>query len=97
MPEPTGSETRVVARNPSSGSENRIHADDVARRHGFRGGLVPGVTVYGYLAGFLTDTLGPGWVGGGRFVTLDVSWVGPDPADVIATATHTAIWHLSGT
>lgn len=66
MPEPTGSETRVVARNPSSGSENRIHADDVARRHGFRGGLVPGVTVYGYLAGFLTDTLGPGWVGGGR-------------------------------
>lgn len=30
-------------------SENRIHSDDVAREHGFRGGLVPGVTVSAYL------------------------------------------------
>ena len=66
MPEPADSEMRVVARNHSTGSENRIHADDVARRHGFRGGLVPGVTVYGYLAGFLADTLGAEWVARGR-------------------------------
>lgn len=39
----------TVARNPATGSENRIHSDEVARRHGFRGGLVPGVTVYGYV------------------------------------------------
>ncbi|HET9076641.1 MAG TPA: hypothetical protein VFN68_06900 [Acidimicrobiales bacterium] len=58
-------ERRVTARNPSSDSENRIHADDVARRHGFRGGLVPGVTVYGYLADLLASTLGPSWVSGG--------------------------------
>lgn len=31
--------------NPVPGSENRIHADDVARAYGFRGGLVPGVVV----------------------------------------------------
>ena len=37
----------ITAHNPATGSENRIHADDVARRYGFRGGLVPGVTVYG--------------------------------------------------
>lgn len=66
VPEAAGYEMRVVARNPSTGSENRIHADDVARRHGFRGGLVPGVTVYGYLAGFLADTLGAEWLRSGR-------------------------------
>lgn len=37
-----------VAYNGATESENRIHADDVARRFGFRGGLVPGVTVYAY-------------------------------------------------
>ena len=36
-----------MARNSSAGSENRIHADDVAGRYGFRGGLVPGVTCTG--------------------------------------------------
>lgn len=45
MPQPwTG-----VAYNPATASDNRIHADDVARQYGFRGGLVPGVTVYAYL------------------------------------------------
>lgn len=38
-----------VAFNPADSSENRIHSDDVARQYGFRGGLVPGVTVYAYL------------------------------------------------
>ena len=39
----------VSARNDATASENKIHHDDVARRYGFGGGLVPGVTVYGYL------------------------------------------------
>jgi hypothetical protein len=38
-----------VAYNQATASENRIHSDDVAGRYGFRGGLVPGVTVYAYL------------------------------------------------
>ena len=38
-----------IAYNQATASENRIHADDVARQYGFRGGLVPGVTVYAYL------------------------------------------------
>lgn len=38
-----------VAFNPVPGSENRIHSDDVARQHGFRGGLVPGVVISAYL------------------------------------------------
>jgi hypothetical protein len=38
-----------VAFNQATASENKIHSDEVARRYGFRGGLVPGVTVYAYL------------------------------------------------
>ena len=53
----------ITARNPATESENRIHADDVARRYGFRGGLVPGVTVYGYIATGLAD---PDWVARGH-------------------------------
>ena len=40
---------RVRARNTAAESENRIHDDGVAARYGFRGGLVPGVTVYAYM------------------------------------------------
>lgn len=54
----------ITARNPATASENRIHADDVARRYGFRGGLVPGVTVYGYVATGLADA-DPGWISSG--------------------------------
>ena len=61
----TGTRTRTItARNPATGSENRIHADDVARRYGFQGGLVPGVTVYGYVATALAAD--PDWVARGR-------------------------------
>jgi hypothetical protein len=54
-----------VARNPASASENRIHADDEARRYGFQGGLVPGVTIYGYASHALLEALGPEWVARG--------------------------------
>ena len=39
----------VTARNAATDSENRMHDDMVARTYGYRGGLVPGVTVYGYV------------------------------------------------
>lgn len=35
--------------NPVPESENRIHSDEIARRYGFRGALVPGVVVSAYL------------------------------------------------
>lgn len=34
----------------------------MAQRYGFRGGLVPGATVYGYVCRALLARLGPGWV-----------------------------------
>jgi acyl dehydratase len=60
-PEPL-SPYRVKARNTSLQSENAIHHDDVARRYGFRGGLVPGVTVYAYLTEPLVAAFGPAWL-----------------------------------
>jgi acyl dehydratase len=55
-------EYRVKARNTSVGSENGIHDDSVARRYGFPGALVPGVTVYAYLTHPLVQGLGVGWL-----------------------------------
>ena len=52
----------VRAHNEATESENRIHDDTVARRYGFRGGLVPGVTVYAYLVTPAAAALGLPWV-----------------------------------
>ncbi|HKY06407.1 MAG TPA: MaoC family dehydratase [Blastocatellia bacterium] len=49
---------RVRACNTSADSENRIHDDRVAAELGFRGGLVPGVTVYGYMTAPLVERYG---------------------------------------
>ncbi|HKZ07842.1 MAG TPA: MaoC family dehydratase [Methylomirabilota bacterium] len=55
-------EYRLKARNTSTQSENAIHHDDVARRYGFGGGLVPGVTVYAYVTHPLVKAWGPAWL-----------------------------------
>lgn len=54
---------QVVARNYSESSENRIHSDEIAQRYGFRGALVPGVAVYGYLTRPMVEQLGEAWLG----------------------------------
>ena len=40
---------QVRTHNASTQSENRMHSDDVARTFGFKGGLVPGVTVFSHM------------------------------------------------
>ena len=40
---------RVSAYNTSKHSENKMHDDQVAKRYGFSGGLVPGVDVMAYM------------------------------------------------
>lgn len=54
----------VVARNYSADHENRIHSDDVARKYGFRGALVPGVAVWGHLTHPLVERFGESWLSG---------------------------------
>jgi len=63
--EPRLAESSLVARNYAQESENRIHADDEARRYGFRGGLVPGVADFAYLTRPALATLGRGWLADG--------------------------------
>lgn len=65
---------RVRAVNTALESENKIHDDSVAGTFGFRGGLVPGVTVYGYLAAAALESLGDSWLEHGA---MDVRFLDP--------------------
>jgi hypothetical protein len=53
---------QLVAFNTATESDNKIHDDDVAKRFGFSGGLVPGVDVYGYLAWGPASVWGLDWL-----------------------------------
>jgi acyl dehydratase len=59
----------AVARNFAESSENKIHSDDIAKRFGFTGALVPGVTVFGHLAWPLTRRFGERWLRGSWVTT----------------------------
>ena len=61
-PMPPTADWSGVAYNPATASDNRIHSDDVARRYGFRGGLVPGVGVYAYLVQPAVEQWGIEWL-----------------------------------
>jgi hypothetical protein len=52
----------VLARNSARDSENKIHDDRVAAQFGYRGGLVPGVTVFGYLTVPVVRRFGEDWL-----------------------------------
>src|SRR5579864_2912220 len=52
---------RIRAHNTAAESENKIHDDHVAAKYGFRGGLVPGVTVYGYMTVPIVE-MAPEWL-----------------------------------
>ncbi|MBZ5605868.1 MAG: MaoC family dehydratase [Acidobacteriia bacterium] len=77
---------RVRAVNTASDSENKIHDDAVAAAYGFRRALVPGVTVYGYLAATAVEHFGPEWLERGA---MDVRFHQPvyegDEVDVTVT------------
>lgn len=47
-------------------AENKIHEDDVARRFGFTGALVPGVELFARTTTPLVATWGQEWLSGGR-------------------------------
>jgi acyl dehydratase len=92
---------RVRAHNAATRSENRIHDDEVARRHGFRGGLVPGVTVYAYITRPVVAAFGRAWLERGTMTsrfhqpfydgdTVTVSAVAVERATLELTATNDA-------
>ena len=65
---------RVRAVNTAADSENKIHNDAIAAEYGFHGGLVPGVTVYGYMAAAAVELFGPEWLDRGA---MDVRFLKP--------------------
>ena len=53
---------QATALNTAPDSENQIHSDDLAKRYGFKGGLVPGVTISAYLLHPVIESAGMGWL-----------------------------------
>jgi acyl dehydratase len=75
----------VIACNWATASENKIHDDTVARQFGFRGGLVPGVTLYAYIARTILDAHGIAWLSGGQ---ASVRFLQPAYEGESVVATH---------
>jgi hypothetical protein len=62
MPQSPLGPYQVEAFNTAQESENKIHDDAVARRFGFKGGLVPGVEVYAYMTHLPVARWGRAWL-----------------------------------
>jgi hypothetical protein len=56
---------RATAFNQATDSSNQIHSDDMARAYGFKGGLVPGVTISSYLMHPAVVSWGEAWLSRG--------------------------------
>lgn len=65
---------QVRTHNSSTASENRMHSDDVAQQFGFKGGLVPGVTVFAHMTQPLVARYGEAWL---TYGTADVRFAKP--------------------
>jgi hypothetical protein len=85
---------RLRAVNTALESDNKIHDDSVAGTFGFRGGLVPGVTVYGYLASAAIEHFGHEWLVHGA---MDVRFYQPvyDGDEVTVSAQPEAAGRLN--
>ena len=62
MPQSPLGPYQIEAFNTAKDSENKIHDDAVARRFGFKGGLVPGVEVYAYMTHLPVARWGRAWL-----------------------------------
>jgi hypothetical protein len=60
--------------NTAPDSQNEIHGDEIARKYGFKGGLVPGVTISAYIVQPAVEAWGKVWLDRGA---ADVRVVSP--------------------
>jgi len=58
---------RIRAINSASESAGSIHDDAKAREMGYRGGLVPGVTIMGYMSRIMKENFSSAWLADGTF------------------------------
>jgi hypothetical protein len=77
----------VEAFNTAKVSENKIHDDEVAKKFGFGGGLVPGAIVYAYMTHLPVERWGRDWLDRGM---AECRFIKPvyDGDQVIVTATE---------
>ena len=77
----------VEAFNTAKVSENKIHDDEVAKKFGFGGGLVPGAIVYAYMTHLPVERWGRDWLDRGM---AECRFIKPvyDGDEVIVTATE---------
>ena len=72
--------------NVSSHSENRMHSDEVAKQFGYKGALVPGVTVFSHMTQPLVARFGKTWLARG---TADVRFAKPAYDSELLTVSST--------
>jgi acyl dehydratase len=73
---------KIRAINDALTSENKIHSDEIARKFGFTGALVSGVSVYGYLTYPLVEAFGEDWFSS---TIAEVKFLKPAYADDLLT------------
>ena len=56
----------ATALNTAPDSQNQIHGDEIAQQYGFKGGLVPGVTISAYLIQPAIEAWGMDWLQRGQ-------------------------------
>lgn len=56
----------IRAHNFAEQSANKIHSDEVAAKLGYRGGLVPGVSLFAYMTVPVVREFGTDWIAHGR-------------------------------
>jgi len=78
----TVSHSQILALNDAQTSENRIHSDDIAEKYGFKGALVSGVNVFGYLSQPLVRHYREEWLTMG---IMDVVFIKPAYQDNLLT------------
>ena len=78
----------VRAHNSAEQSDNKIHDNAVARLYGFEGGLVPGVTIHGYMTRPALDALGREWLEHGAIATR---FIKPFYQDELVTVHSTVV------
>ncbi len=73
---------QIATVNDAATSENRIHSDEVAKKFGFTGALVSGVSVFGYLTHPLVEVYGENWLSSGM---AEVKFIKPAYVDDLLT------------
>ncbi|WP_304844938.1 MaoC/PaaZ C-terminal domain-containing protein [Hydrogenophaga sp.] len=76
---------KVTARNISAESSNKIHDDEVARKLGFEGALVPGAEIHAYMSRIPVAKWGRAWLQSG---SIEARFVKPVYAGQLLSIHH---------